>query len=170
LSDEQLRGVLLDPLRAVYGAETVDSNLTDVYDPQLNTDPDFGFGAYSNFQGDKGPNNDNGPSFDVIKNNHNFFGGDVPGVDIECCDHNGCAIINGVEKWVLHMGGTASCFNNNEYVHGAIDAGDRSANYIAKELGYDVSTESSSCEDFYVPPPGKPLRYVRHSEPHWVHF
>jgi hypothetical protein len=105
-----------------------------------------------------------GPSGDGLKNPCNFFSGDIRSVDIDRCDHNGCGFVNGEEKWVLHMSGTASCFENNESVIGAIESGDRSANYIAKELGYAVSTESA-CEDFVV----ARNRHQRRSVPRWVH-
>jgi Flavin containing amine oxidoreductase len=178
LNEEQhLRGVLLDPLRAVYGAQLVDENLEAVYDPQLNTNVDTGYGAYSAFIGDKGP------SGDVFTNMYNFFGGyDIPGIAVGRCEHNGCASINGEEepRWVLHMSGAASCFNSNEFVYGAIYAGERSANYIAKELGYiGISTASTSCEDFYVDGEDDGAtasrRYMRRrrralSDPQWVHL
>jgi Flavin containing amine oxidoreductase len=180
LSDElHLRGVLLDPLRAVYGNDVVDANLEAVYDPQLNTNPDTGFGAYSAFIGDPGE------SGDVFTNMYNFFGGyNIPGIAVERCEHNGCAAIHGggggeeeeqQQRWVLHMSGTASCFNSNEFVYGAIYAGERSANYIAKELGYDgISTASPGCEDFYVDGETASTRFLRPrsllSRPHWVHF
>jgi hypothetical protein len=156
--------VLLDPLRAVYGNKVVDENLEAVFDPQLNTDLDTGFGAYSSFVGEKGPSND------VFQNMYNFFGGEIPGVNVARCDHNGCADINGQQdRWVLHLGGTASCFENYELVNGAIDSGERSANYIAKELGYDVDT-ASGCEDFFVEDgaPGGTDRHLRRSAPHWA--
>jgi hypothetical protein len=69
------------------------------------------------------------------------------------------------------MSGAASCFENVELVSGAIEPGHRSVNYIAKELGYDVSTKSAGCEDFCGScEDGDKSRRLRLSgAPHWVH-
>ena len=48
LSEEQI-DALLDPLRLAYGEETVGTPI-DMYITKLHLDPNFGFGAYSNWR------------------------------------------------------------------------------------------------------------------------
>ncbi|CAB9498514.1 Polyamine oxidase 1 [Seminavis robusta] len=123
---------LLDPLRAVYGNETVGAPL-DVYYPKINKDVDFGNGAYGAWQ--------IGKSFtDFAK----FYGG----IDVltNYCDHNGC---NSAGEWILQMSGSASCYDHSEFVHGALFAGQRSARFALESLGYDVKTDTSECDKWW---------------------
>lgn len=123
---------LLDPLRAAYGPEVVGDPI-DVYYPKLNKDVDFGYGAYSAWK--------IGKTFtDFAK----FFGGisELTGY----CEHNGC---NADDEWVLHLSGSASCYDYSEFVHGGYFSGQRSARHVLASLGYDVKSGNSGCDAYW---------------------
>jgi len=142
LTEKQLKVELLEPLRRIYG-EKVDSTLVDVKYPKLHKDPNF-MGSYENWQ----------VGFD-LEDYYKYHGGILPGSNpiIEPCGHNGCMRDN--TTWTLHISGSASCLEEYGYVRGAIDAGERSANYVLADIGCggsgcsDVSTESS-CDNLFV--------------------
>lgn len=121
---------LLDPLRISYGAENVPQP-TNMYYNALNKDRDFGFGAYANWK----------PGFTFTQFGHMYGGmGDV----VPYCDHNGC---NSNGEWTMMISGSATCYNHAEYVHGAYWAGEKAANNVLRELGYDVGNNMSPCDE-----------------------
>ena len=51
------------------------------------------------------------------------------------------------DEWVLHLSGSASCFNHWELLEGAYYSGLRSANYILHEFGLiDLNSTESPCD------------------------
>ena len=51
------------------------------------------------------------------------------------------------DEWVLHLSGSASCFNHWELLQGAYYSGLRSANYILHEFGLiDLNSTESPCD------------------------
>jgi Flavin containing amine oxidoreductase len=196
LTDAQLRGELLEPLKRIFGADIVASVVSIKYS-DLWKNPSF-YGSYENWR--VGPD---------LKAYYQYHGGILPSGDpIGSCDantrsrsldeqhalgptllaspsavqrpprptrrrprptaapvrrptraptsrptpappvHNGCTP-DGL--WTLHISGSASCAASWGFVHGAIEAGERSANYVLADIGCRgvgcaVSTESS-CDD-----------------------
>lgn len=131
LTDEQFDS-LLEPLRRVYG-----DNVTapiDIYMTELHADSNVGFGAYSNWQ------------IGYTFNQYAQFYGGVEELT-PYCDHNGC---NELQEWVLHLSGSASCYDSSETVQGALYSGQRSANYVLRELGYDVDGAGGICDQHWV--------------------
>ena len=123
---------LLDPLRLVYGSEAVGTPI-DIYTTGLNKDADFGFGAYANWK--------KGYTFDDFAR---FFGiQQLTGY----CRHNGC---NAQGDWILHFSGAAVCYEHAETVAGAYMSGERSANYVLRELGFNVNADNSPCDASWV--------------------
>ena len=120
---------LLEPLRTAYGADVVGEPL-DIYYPKLNLDEDFGFGAYANWKV--------GKSFTDFAH---FFGG-VEDV-VTYCQHNGCNMLN---EWTMILSGSATCYDHAEYTHGAYFSGEKAANIVLRELGYDIRDEVSPCD------------------------
>jgi len=124
---------LLDPLRLVYGSDTVGSPI-DVFYPKLNKDVDFGFGAYGNWK--------IGKSFTDFAH---FFGG-IP-VLTRPCDHNGC---NNQGEWIVHLSGSASCYDHSEFVHGGFFSGQRSARFVLDDLGYNnIDASDTDCGEYW---------------------
>ena len=121
---------LLDPLRATYGAANVPTP-TNMYYPKLNKDVDFGYGAYANWK--------TGATFTQFAH---MYGG-VEDV-VPYCDHNGC---NSNGEWTMMISGSATCYNHAEYVHGAYFSGEKAANNVLRELGYDVPNQMSPCDE-----------------------
>ena len=128
LSDAQINA-LLDPLRLAYGSEAVGTPI-DVYITKLHLDPNFGFGAYSNWK--------IGYSFTKFAQ---FYGG-IEEV-VPYCAHNGC---NDLQEWILLFSGAHTCYDQAETVHGAYFAGQRTGNFVLRELGYDAETDKSPCD------------------------
>ncbi|CAB9510333.1 Flavin containing amine oxidoreductase [Seminavis robusta] len=120
---------LLDPLRLVYGADVVGTPIA-TYVNNVHTDVSFGFGAYSSWE---------------IGYTFTQFGQFYGGIDslTAYCEHNGC---NSLQEWILHFSGSHTCFDQSETVHGAMFAGQRSANFVLSELGYNVDTDKSPCD------------------------
>jgi len=137
LSPQQLRD-LLEPLRRAYPnfVEPVDS-----YYPPINTDRDFGYGAYSDWKVGYTP-------WDYYR----FFGGGsdnyylatagpLQGDDDEVyegCTHNGC---NSKGEWILYLSGAASCLEYYEFVYGGDYAGESAASYAMQSLGYPLEAD-----------------------------
>jgi Flavin containing amine oxidoreductase len=129
LSDDTLLS-LLEPLRVAYGNESVGTPIA-MYYPKINLDPNFGYGAYANWK-----------IGSTLVNFANYFGG-VPNL-VNKCDHNGC---NADRDWIVHLSGSASCYEHAEYVHGAYFAGQRSARFVLDSLGVEgVETDNSECD------------------------
>ena len=128
LSDETLLE-LLEPLRIVYGSETVGTPL-DMYYPKINLDADYGYGAYSYWK---------------IGYSFTDFAKFVGGVEdlTPYCEHNGC---NSNGDWVLFISGSATCYRWSEYVHGGYYAGQRSARFVLESMGYDVQGSNNQCD------------------------
>jgi hypothetical protein len=129
---------LLNPLRKVFpGRQILQSDYVYFY-PDLNLRDSFGNGAYSNWKVGKS-----------IGSYYKYYGGGPA----KRCMHNGCDQNN---VWRLHISGTASCFNEWEFVHGAYFAGQRSAKYVLAEMNYSINTAFLPCDDFrkkFILPP-----------------
>jgi hypothetical protein len=154
LSDTQLRGELLDPLRRIFG-NVVDESLLEngVHYSKLNKDPSF-LGSYENWQVGKN-----------LTDFYQYHGGILPGSKpiVKPCDHNGCTVD---KTWTFHISGSASCLEYYGFVRGAIAAGERSANYILADIGCggsgcDVDTESI-CDQLFVNNGNRNQTLLRH--------
>lgn len=129
---------LLEPLRRVFPTSAMGENDYVYFYPDLNKRASFGYGAYSNWEIGK-----------TTRDYYKYYGGGP----IEHCQHNGC---DAAGVWRLHISGAASCFEEWEFVHGAYFAGQRSAKYVNKEMGYPVDTKFLPCDAFrnnFVLPP-----------------
>jgi hypothetical protein len=145
LTDDMVQGVLLDPLRRVYG-DLVDANLLDSKYHKWNEDQNF-YGSYSNWE----------PGSNLV-DYFKFYGGKFDSSEkfIAPCGHHGC---NSDDKWILHISGTASCIELWELIKGAIASGERSGHYVLNDIGCGgkgCGTEfESPCEDFFSNAHGK---------------
>ena len=150
LTEAQLKGIMLDPLRRVFGAELVNTMVQapefEYHYSALWLNPSF-YGAYENWK--VGPD---------LKNYYQYFGGILAGSAplVPTCNprtsaHNGCSSSG---DWTLHISGSASCRTEHGFVHGAIAGGERSANYVLADIGClgtgcGVSIQTK-CDDLFI--------------------
>jgi monoamine oxidase len=124
---------LLDPLRDVYGNNTVNVAYQDVIMARWDLDPSSGYGAYASFRA--------GYNFDQY---YALWGGR---------SHDGFtqgAGYNAVGQWIVHLSGAASCFEYNEQIDGAYYSGIRSARNVLKSFPWRFwyVRYFTACEDF----------------------
>lgn len=127
---------LLEPLRIVYGHEVVNNAYKDVVISRWDLDPAAGFGAYASFM--------SGYTLDQY---YSFWGG--------YRTHQGYMKgegYNQYNEWIVHLSGSASCFEYNEQVDGAYCSGQRSARNVLRS--FESSSKYShiqplrECENF----------------------
>mmetsp|Transcript_44027 Transcript_44027/g.65299 ORF Transcript_44027/g.65299 Transcript_44027/m.65299 type:complete len:538 (-) Transcript_44027:97-1710(-) len=125
---------LLEPLRSVYPNGVEDYWEGSYYYQNLVEDEFFGGGAYTNWDPREGPS--------VFADYFDFYGGNG-----DTGFYEGEGYHTESQEWRVQISGTASCFENWGFVHGAYLAGERSARNLLFDLGYDIDT-SSPCESF----------------------
>jgi polyamine oxidase len=149
ISEEQLTGKLLDPLRRVFGAAVVDDNLMidSIYYPKQNLDANHGLGSYANWA----PEKSTGGGYYSLDDYFKFYGVGPVGY----CEHNGCNKVDPYDpdaEWILHISGTCSCYAYWEFVHGAYWGGVRSANLVLYELKHIDEVPKSECDATFLAP------------------
>eukprot|EP00557_Chaetoceros_sp_GSL56_P004416 CAMPEP_0176498952 /NCGR_PEP_ID=MMETSP0200_2-20121128/12636_1 /TAXON_ID=947934 /ORGANISM="Chaetoceros sp., Strain GSL56" /LENGTH=640 /DNA_ID=CAMNT_0017897275 /DNA_START=203 /DNA_END=2125 /DNA_ORIENTATION=- len=126
---------LLDPIRITFPDTFVEP--CDVYHNDYHSNPNFGYGSYSNWDTGYSP-------YDYF----NFWGAYELNEYIEPCDHNGC---NKNDEWILYLSGTAMCLEEWEYVDGGWLGGEFSANLMMESLGLDIGEWETACyPDYYA--------------------
>jgi Flavin containing amine oxidoreductase. len=120
---------LLDPLRITFQDSFVEP--CDIFHSTFHSDPNFGFGSYSNWDVGYSP-------YEYF----NFWGAYEFNQYIAPCDHNGC---NKNNEWILFLSGTAMCLNEWEYVDGAWHGGEFTANLMLESLGLDIGEWEQFC-------------------------
>lgn len=131
LTDMQLKGIMLDPLRRAFGVNLVDRMVNhkdfEYHYSAFWLNRNF-YGSYENWK--VGPD---------LKDYYRYFGGNlagsapvVPTCKQDTSAHNGCSSSG---DWTLHISGSASCRTQIGFVSGAILGGERSANYVLSDIG-----------------------------------
>jgi hypothetical protein len=108
----------------------VNNAVVDKYLSRWDKEPRTGYGSYSSFKAGY-----------TLEDYYNFFGG-AP-AEYELGKGEGT---NKAGQWVVHIGGAASCLNYYELVDGAYYAGQRSARFVLKSLGYKNVTLLRACD------------------------
>lgn len=130
--EAELEDILLDPLRKTFGTSNVNMALDECKLINLEEEDGFGNAAYSAFTV--------GGNFEDY---FSFFGGN---------SNNGFVKgfgVNNNDDWVVHICGSASCFNEYETVSGAVAGGDRCARNLLSTYGDFASISTSSdCDPF----------------------
>lgn len=141
LSESTLNS-FLQPLAQIFGSNF--SEPLDMYYFPWNNNENSGHGSYANW-----PVQPNKTWTENVEAYFNFFGG--WGSHYHNVPSGWYNAINGYQgdEWVLHLSGSASCFEHWELLEGAYYAGSRSANYILYDFGLiDLNSTESPCEDF----------------------
>jgi hypothetical protein len=121
---------LLDPLRTVYGQNVVNNAVVDTYLARWDREPATGYGAFSYFKAGY-----------TVDDYYKFYGGAPAYYKLGKGEG-----VNKAGQWVVHLGGSASCFNYYELVDGAYYSGKRSARFVLRSLGYKNVTLVRACD------------------------